>query len=98
MGASEEAYGGTGIPQSMREGGDAVRVQKDGRGYLWVGVMSWGHKPYGADPIVWSCETCGLLTADITLHNLHHRAYYRLMGKILARLGLTKDGETDAGT
>lgn len=93
MGASE-AFG---VPVSNRDGAPEARVEIDGRGYSWVGVLTWGHDPFGAEPIAWQCDTCGLLTVDVRLHNGAHRRYYRLMGKILARLGLTKDGEPDAG-
>ena len=55
------------------KGGAPTRVVVDGQGFLMVGVLSWGHEPFGADPVAWSCERCAALVTEPTVHVAWHR-------------------------
>jgi hypothetical protein len=35
-------------------------------------VLTWGHAPYGTEPIAWTCELCWALTVDVSGHARWH--------------------------
>lgn len=61
------------IPKAMLDGSPPVRIEVDGRGFLWAATGMWGHEPFGANPILWACELCSALTADPQAHGKHHK-------------------------
>jgi hypothetical protein len=62
---------GEGLPLPGK-GGQPTRVEVAGVGFHWTGVLTWGHAPYGTEPIAWTCELCWALTVDVSGHARWH--------------------------
>lgn len=83
------------IPEPSRDGSPPAIIEIGGITFHWVGVLTWGHAPYGADPIIWECETCKGSTVSPGPHARHHTKTRRLLSRITARLGLTDEGNPE---
>jgi hypothetical protein len=53
-------------------GAAPAKIEVERVAFWWVGTLAWGHEPWGADPIAWSCARCGDLVVDVKTHARHH--------------------------